>query len=256
MNYNRPDQFDVRKLIQTPPILIGSVYLIISIIGFLYTLILNSGSEINVFNYYEITDYLLIGIMNYKVLLVVVSVTLIINILLTVFDRYLLQIFYKAPYGQDFDEDSKRSMRRHSLRNSLLGLLLRLPVIVLLLLSILNYQSHSNDRFLTLMAIGILYYILVLILSAITRKEVSLDGSGIKVLIYSLIIISIFTSIILGYIDRNSPPTKNHAIINIEDKVLEGTIIGTSKNHIFFRDSTEYVLNRDLIKSIQYLGDK
>ncbi len=256
MNYNHTDQFDVRKLIQTPPILFGSLYLIISLIGFLYTLILNSGSKINVFSYYEITDYLLIGIMNYKVLLVAVSITLIINILLTVFDRYLLHVFYRAPYGQDLDEESKRGMRRHSFRNSIFNLLLRLPVIVLLVLSVLNYQSHSNVKFLSFMAIGILYYILLLIFLAISRNEVLLDGAGSKVLIYSIIVISIFTGITLGYIDRKSPPEKNRAIINIDDKVLKGTIIGTSKNHVFFRDSTEYVLNRDLIKSIQYTEGK
>jgi len=106
------------------------------------------------------------------------------------------------------------------------------------------------------MAIGVFYYILILIILAITWNEKMLDNSASKVLLYSIIIISILSSISLGYFDKNSSYKVNKAIIYFEDKTLEGTIIGTSKNYIFFRDSTDYVLNRDRINSIKYLPSK
>jgi hypothetical protein len=246
------DPFDFTKLLKSSSITLGFIYVYISVLGFLYLLTQYSGFGINLFNYYELTDFLLIGIINYKVLIITVSIILIFNALLTSTFRHFIRKYRKPAYGQDFDDDSKIWFLKLSKGESISALLVRLPVIILLTLSILQYHSPNEGLFILFFIFGVLYYLILVAVLALLNREVLLDESGIKILLYIVMIIGLCSGIILGYIDRNTTIQNNPVIVKTEKEVFKSNLIGTSKNHIFLHDSTIHVLNRGLVQSIEY----
>lgn len=244
------DPFDFTYLLKKPPLTIGFIYLFVSIIGFLYVLISKSKLEVNLFNYYELTDFLLIGIKNYKVLLVSISVILLFNIFFTAFFTYLLRKFRPPLYGQAFDEDSQRWSLIEAVKSALKSLLFRTPIIILLIISITKYGSNSSSM-IVYMGLGILVYMITIAVLALTKKEIYLDETGVKILIYFVILIGLMTGITLGYEDRNNPQP-NIAEVSFENETILGDVIGTTNKYIFIQDSSFYVINKDLVKSIKY----
>jgi len=161
MNSRTSNRFEIIKYIKSPPTLLVFIYIYISLIGFLYTIFYNTGIKIDLIKYYELTDFLLIGIINYKVLFFAISVMIIAYNLIAETQIYFIRRFREVGYGEKFDPDSQRRILRETKKSIVRALLIRLPMFILLILSMIHYRSKPQGTFVLLFVTGVLYYLIV-----------------------------------------------------------------------------------------------
>jgi hypothetical protein len=118
MNSRTPDRFEIGKYLKPQSSLLVIAYIYISLLGLLYTIFYNSGSGFNLFKYYELTDFLLIGVINYKVLLFAISTMIIAYILMDEFEIYFIRRFRTVGYGERFFSDDEKALIRGTLRSN------------------------------------------------------------------------------------------------------------------------------------------
>lgn len=254
MTYNTSKKIGLLDKLKSSPKFLAYLYIYVSAVGLLYTILHTSGTKISLFKYYELTDYLLIGILNFKVFFCSLSIMLMLYILISESEIYFIQKYRKVGYGENLDPDSMKYMLKQTLKSIWSKLFFLSPVFVLLIFSFFKFRSDSPIVFILLSILGLLYYFIVLLINKI-RTRPSFVANEPKTLIISIVIIvGLLTSMSIGFIDRNMPNKYDCVLIKTQHQTLKGELLGASNKYVFLSDSTTHVINKNLIEAIDYLS--
>jgi len=252
MSENDSDEFNFTHLLKFSGLTIPFIYFYVSLLGFSFIKIFYSGTGFNIIDYYDSADFLLIGFVNYKALLFTFLVIFTINIIMAPLYRLFKIRTYEPIYGQRFDEETEKEQTILAKKRVYWAFFFRSPSIILLIISLVYLRIDETGLYVLFMIAGLLYYLILISITTLNKKGITLDYLAAKILFFVYFSLGILIMIMLGFLDKKESSETSIDTVITTNSIFKGEIIGTSRNYIFIMDSTLQVINKDKVEAIEY----